>query len=204
MGGGKPPGPGSVSAPQGSVQDGTLVLQPAPVPAPTGVGAPAPVSPAPAAAKQETDAAIEALDLATTAKRAAYSLKKKHPSVTFTSGRRGKADQARAMASNVALNRKWIEQTYAKTTARTKLQEWVDKNPDKKTKDEIAAGLETVLDTLSGAQLDSLSRHLTGRAFDVKPVETDAAAIKKTIRALKGLHRFLEKEGGLVRWHAQF
>ena len=29
-------------------------------------------------------------------------------------------------------------------------------------------------------------------------------AIKKTIRALPNLRQFLEKEGGLVRWHADF
>jgi hypothetical protein len=52
--------------------------------------------------------------------------------------------------------------------------------------------------------LAMLSKHLSGDAFDVQPVDTDAAAIKKTIRGLKGLDRFLEKEGGLIRWHAQF
>jgi hypothetical protein len=38
----------------------------------------------------------------------------------------------------------------------------------------------------------------------VQPVETDADAIKKSIRELEGIGKFLEKEGGLVRWHAQF
>jgi len=38
----------------------------------------------------------------------------------------------------------------------------------------------------------------------VQPVEKDAAGIKKAIRGLPGLGRFLEKEGGLIRWHAQF
>jgi hypothetical protein len=41
-------------------------------------------------------------------------------------------------------------------------------------------------------------------AFDVQPVTQDADAIKKSIRALAGLDKFLEMEGGLVRWHAQF
>ena len=37
-----------------------------------------------------------------------------------------------------------------------------------------------------------------------KGFEKDAEAIKKTIRGLDGLDKFLDKEGGLVRWHAQF
>ena len=54
------------------------------------------------------------------------------------------------------------------------------------------------------AELGSFSRHLSGLAFDVQPVTEDADAIKKSIRALAGLDKFLEMEGGLVRWHAQF
>jgi len=151
-----------------------------------------------------TDPAIEALQLRGAAKRAAYALKKAHPTVKFTSGRRGKSDQARAMASNVVLNRKWIAQTYFATAVSRACQAWVDKHPDKTTKEEIAAGLLTVLDAQSDAGLSQLSKHLSGDAFDVQPVELDAAKIKRTIRGLRGLDRFLEKEGGLVRWHAQF
>jgi hypothetical protein len=56
------------------------------------------------------------------------------------------------------------------------------------------------------AEVDVLkiSRHLTGRAFDVRPVMQNAEAIKADIRALPGLNKFLEKEAGHVRWHAQF
>lgn len=34
--------------------------------------------------------------------------------------------------------------------------------------------------------------------------DNGADQIKKAIRGLPGLGLFLEKEGGLVRWHAQF
>jgi hypothetical protein len=155
-------------------------------------------------AKQVTDAEIEALDLAETAKKAAYELKKQHPSVGFTSGRRNKAEQAAAMASNVVLNRSWISDTYASSTASQKCQKWVDDNKDKKTVAEITAGLQLVLNGLTDAQLAALSKHLSGEAFDVQPVTEDAEAIKTTIRGLTGLSKFLEKEGGLTRWHAQF
>jgi hypothetical protein len=162
-----------------------------------------------AADKKETEATatdpeIEALNLAATAKAAAYDLKKKHPSVSFTSGRRDKGEQASAMASNVILNRNWIKETYAASTARDSCQKWVDDHKDKKTKDEIAEGLKSVLDGLTNAQLAQLSKHLSGEAFDVQPVEKDTDEIKKSIKGLKGLTRFLDMEGGLVRWHAQF
>jgi hypothetical protein len=155
-------------------------------------------------AVSETDPEIEALDLRGAAHAAAYALKRAHPSVKFTSGRRGKADQARAMASNVVENRKWIEETYISNTASRACQKWVDDNPDKKTKEAIAAGLLSVMNALADADLAKLSKHLSGDAFDVQPVETNADAIKKTIRGLEGLDKFLEREGGLVRWHAQF
>ena len=163
----------------------------------------------PAAASPATDAAendpdIDALNLTGNAKKGAYALKKKHPAVTFTSGKRGKEDQARAMAGNVVENRKWIEETYVETDIRKKLQKWVDDNEDKKTKDEIKEGLLTILNDATDAQLATLSKHLSGEAFDVQPVETDAEEIKTTIRGLDKLDKFLEKEGGLVRWHAQF
>jgi hypothetical protein len=83
-------------------------------------------------------------------------------------------------------------------------QKWVDENNDKKTKVEVAAGLKLVLDGLTDAQLGQLSKHLSGDAFDVQPVDTDADEIKQTIRGLTGLSKFLEQEGGPVRWHAQF
>lgn len=150
------------------------------------------------------DPEIEALDLSPVAKAAAYALKTAHPSVKFTSGRRGKDDQARAMASNVVFNRKWIQETYVANDASKACQKWVDDNPTKKAKTDVAAGLFAVMNALTDAQLSKLSKHLSGDAFDVQPVDQDADAIKATINTLTGLSRFLDKEGGLVRWHAQF
>ncbi len=156
------------------------------------------------AKKPHLDPEIEALDLAPTARRAAYELKTAHPGVIFTSGRRNKRDQARAMAENVILNRKWIEQTYAKTLGCDNCQRWVDGHPDKTTQEEIEAGLASVIDALPDVELARLSKHLSGDAFDVQPVIEDAERIKATIRSLPGLKVFLDMEGGLIRWHAQF
>ena len=164
----------------------------------------APTAAAPASDAAENDPDIEALNLTGNAKKGAYALKKAHPSVSFTSGFREKEDQARAMAQNVVKKRTWIGNTYYPTKLSQALQKWVDDNPDKTTVDDIAAGLLSILNDATDAQLSGLSKHLTGEAFDVQPVDTDADAIKKTIRGLDKLHKFLESEDGLVRWHAQF
>jgi hypothetical protein len=156
------------------------------------------------AAAEPTDPDIEALNLSETARKGAYDLKKKHPSVVFTSGRRNKDEQASAMASNVAQERNWIKDTYIQSDARDACQKWVDDNKERKTKDEITVGLKGVLNGLTNAQLALLSKHLSGDAFDVQPVQKGADEIKKTIRGLAGLSKFLDKEGGLLRWHAQF
>ncbi len=156
-----------------------------------------------ASAPAASDAEIDALDLAVTAKAGAQELKKKHSEIKFTSGRRNVAEQAHAMASNIvsSKDRKWIEKTYASAAS---LQKWVDDNPKVETVDDIAKGLEGEINALSEQEKGWISKHLSGEAFDVQPQEKDAEAIKKDIKALTGLSKFLEKEGGLVRWHAQF
>jgi hypothetical protein len=151
-----------------------------------------------------SDPAIEALQLAPVARAAAYALKRAHPSVTITSGRRSKQDQARAMASNVVQNRGWIRQTYLASALCTKCQAWVDAHPERTLRQEIEAGLLSVLERASDAELARFSFHLAGMAFDIEPVTAGAEKIKTTIRQLTGLDKFLDTEGCLVRWHAQF
>jgi hypothetical protein len=200
---GNRPGPLGTSKPA-SIDTGTSNRSVTPPPASVGVKvAHGGVAGVP---KALVDPVIEALKLRGAAKRAAYALKKKHPDVIFTSGFRTKEDQARAMASNVILNRKWIEQTYVSTAASRACQAWVDRHPDATSQDDVKAGLLAAMNSLKGDQVAQLSRHLTGDAFDVKPVVKDAVKIKKSIRQLTDLlkGKFLEKEGGLVRWHAQF
>lgn len=150
------------------------------------------------------DVQIEALALAPTARAAAYILKKAHPAVSFTSGRRDKAAQARAMASNVVKNRRWIVETYKASNLCTQLQTWVDRHPENTAQAEVAAGLLSIFDAASQADLGKFSKHLAGEAFDVQPVTVDADAIKQTIESLPGKTLFLDKEGGLVRWHVEF
>ena len=206
MPGSSQPGPLGSDGNTPAIDEGTRALTTSPRPA--AVGANSPVTADAGAggsdATTPTDPEIESLGIRGSARRGAYALKKAHPSVKFTSGRRDTADQARAMASNVVENRHWIEETYVSSTVSKACQKWVNDNRDKKTKEEIAAGLLSVMDAATDADLAKLSKHLSGDAFDMQPVTTDAEAIKQTIRGLEGLDKFLEKEGGLVRWHAQF
>jgi hypothetical protein len=197
------PGPLGTDTIHPTMDQGTLALirtEP-----PTAVGLTPPVL-GPGTATT-VDAAIEALDLAPSARAAAYALKSEHPGVSFTSGRRDKGDQARAMAGNVVKNRQWITETYVASDLRKSLQKWLDDNPKAVKKDEIEAGLLAVFNAATPEAVGKFSKHLSGEAFDVLPVTDDtsqADAIKKTIRSLSGLDKFLETEGGLVRWHVQF
>jgi hypothetical protein len=158
------------------------------------------------AASKSADAAgrsIDDLDLVSYAQAAAETLQSKHPEVVFTSGRRNAQQQARAMAGNVAANRRWIEQTYANTPQRAALQGWVDSHPQARTAQEIAAGLVSVMAQWTDAQKRSLSQHFSGEAFDIQPVPGDASIIA-SIRALPRLRQFVQTEGGLRIWHAGF
>ena len=146
---------------------------------------------------------IEELNLTPVAENAARLLQQKFPQLEFTSGRRDVPQQARAMAFNVVKtgNRQWIAGTYK---AAAKLQQWVDVHPNAKTIDEIAVGLQATLEAMPEVELLKVSKHLTGKAFDIRPEPANAEAIKNFIRTLPGLSTFLDKEAGVTRWHAQF
>jgi hypothetical protein len=146
---------------------------------------------------------INSLKLSSAAKKGAEALLKEHPEVEFTSGKRDLAEQADAMAGNVVKKRDWIKNTYASSEASKACQKWVDDNPEAKTQKAIADGLHETLKGLGG-KASQISKHLTGDAFDVQPVSKNAAAIKKTIQNLPGIKKFLDKEGGLTIWHAEF
>lgn len=152
------------------------------------------------------DAVIEALGLAGVAKDAAYDLKRRHPDIVFTSGRRDTVAQARAMAASVVRNRQWIVETYVFSSVSFACQKWVDDHPEAVTHIQIQNGLQGVLDSLPNKQVVKLSKHLSGEAFHLQPVldQEKAAAIKTSIWQLAGLTKFVEKRGDLVVWHAQF
>ena len=162
-------------------------------------------SPTPALAPSAgSDPAIESLNLSEPARSAAYTIKRKHPWVVFTSGRRDIVRQASAMAGNVVSNRQWIVQTYAANPVSAAAQAWVNTHPEARTKDAIAAGLLSVFRTFSPQDLGRLSHHLSGLAFDVRPEPSQAAAFWSTVKSLPGLKQYFDKEGGLTIWHVGF
>src|SRR5687768_8998113 len=126
MPGNTPPGPLGTNTTTTAIDPGTLALTTSPTPGTVGTGTATAAAAATATTVSETDPDIEALDLKGKAKAGAYALKKAHPSVTFTSGRRSKESQASAMAGNVVDNRNWIKETYKASTLRDACQKWVD------------------------------------------------------------------------------
>ena len=156
--------------------------------------------------KLGTDPDIEKLNLTDVAKKAAYQLKNKYQKTFFTSGLRTKKEQAYAMAGNIVKsgNRNWIKETYADSEPIRKLQKWVDDNPNSTTKEQIGNGLLSVMDKMSERDILKVSKHLTGDAFDVQPTTSNPDEVKKYIKNLPGVTKFLDREGGLVIWHAQF
>ncbi|HLQ04322.1 MAG TPA: hypothetical protein VK197_01590 [Verrucomicrobiae bacterium] len=147
---------------------------------------------------------IERLDLSPAAKRGALLLREAHPQLRFLSGRRTLARQARAMARNIveSADRAWIEKVYV---AAAPLQAWVSEHSEATMVEALAAGLEETLVAMSPAQQARVSKHLSGDAFDLRPVHGETeAAIRETIGGLPGLVKFIDREGGLERWHVQF
>jgi hypothetical protein len=143
------------------------------------------------------------LGLVGAALQAALDFEATFPSASFTSGRRSLEDQARAMAQNVWLNEKWIAQTYLQSPASTACQLWVDDVTKPVTAEQIEVGLLSVLEQFNPMQLAHLSKHLSGEAFDVQPCDDNAQKIWLYVRAARLGGKFLEKEGGLTRWHLQ-
>lgn len=138
---------------------------------------------------------------------AAKEIAKSHPDVVFTSGRRMRADQARAMASNIlASAHGWIRNTYKKSEASEACASWVDVYLRDEL-DSISGGLFDVMSKLTDEQLSKLSKHMSGHAFDIQPVyglrgSMILSTAKKVVAKYGG--KFIQHEGGLERWHCQF
>jgi hypothetical protein len=110
------------------------------------------------------------------------------------------------MAKNIVNgnDRRWIEKTYRQSPERDALQNWVDTHPGATSIAEISAGLKAIMDGWNDTQKNKISKHFSGQAFDVLPVTNNADEIKDYIRELPHLANFLDHEGGLVVWHADF
>lgn len=126
------------------------------------------------------------------------------PDAIFSRGIRTLRDQCRDMAENVSQNRMWILETYKASKPAIAAHAWVIANKHVRAVGDIADGLEFVLRTFSPLELEALSRHLTGDAFDIRPrsVRRDAREWLDAEADKRGA-TFLEREGGLVRYHWQ-
>ena len=109
------------------------------------------------------------------------------------------------MAGNVVANRQWITETYADKSLSKELQDWLDEHPEATSNDDIAAGLEAVMEGWDDSKKGRLSAHFSGEAFDVQPQTEQAAEITAGAKAFAEAEggKFLDREGGLVRWHVQ-
>ncbi len=139
---------------------------------------------------------IEQLGLVPSVEAKARELQAKAPSVIFLSGRRTLEQQAHAMASNAALDRQYVGRTYAHSPIALRLQRWMNQNPHATDIEHIAAGFLFVMKQCPVSELHHLSRHLTGKAFDIAPHSAPVAVIEALEPEL-----FLQHEGALVRWH---
>lgn len=152
------------------------------------------------------DPAIESLNLTRETRDLAYELKDRFPTVRFTSGRRNVTGQLRAMAGNVVKVRSFIKQVYKDSPLVRALQAWVDAHPEAKTAAQIQAGLQSVADTFPIADVQALSKHTAGQAFDVQPVNGDLGnQISNFLRdkAIANGGKYFNREAGQRRWHYQ-
>ncbi len=112
------------------------------------------------------------------------------------------------MAANIVASkdRRWIAKTYKQSEVSDALQEWVNLNQQITGRDEISSGLFACMGWFEPKELAKLSKHLSGQAFDVKPTDgltgtLMLSALTKLAKKYSG--KFIEREGGLVRWHFQ-
>ncbi len=150
--------------------------------------------------------ALMGLDLEANAQAAVDKLVEKYgQTVSFISGRRTPAGQGGAMAPHIVNDRQWIKKTYIDVEIANELQGWVDNHPEATTAAQIAAGLGGIITPWDTAKRRRLSWHLTGEAFDMKPVAGQQGAdIIAYLKTLPHYNKFLDKEGGDIVWHAQF
>ncbi len=199
------PGPTDLERADRPVQDGTLPCRASSPPGPV-LGSPEQAACARPHVPPAPDPRIDALGLADSARVGAYALRAAYPAAALVSGRRGAEEQARAMAPWVRSDRDYIRNKHVDCAATRRLQKWVDDHPENVSLEAIQQGLLKVMLTLSEDQLQGLSLHLTGRAFDMLPAQEEAQHVTQTIMRLPGLTKFcIEKRDELPDvWHLQF
>ena len=154
---------------------------------------------------------IAQMKLSPNARKGAEWVKDRHPSIVFTSGRRDPKDQARVMAQNVAIyGIGWLFATYKMTPALKTLNAWVEANPTVKEPKLIAEGFYNCLLACHSGDLYTLSKHLTGDAWDAQwpadeaEAERICADIQANMPAEYQMTKLITREGALRVIHVQF
>jgi len=153
---------------------------------------------------------IEQMKLSPNARHGAEWVRARHPQIVFTSGRRDVLDQSRVMAENtVRYGRTWLVRTYKPSPLIDTLHGWLQSRPDAVDAKTITNGFYECLLACHSGQLTTLSRHLTGDAWDAAwPGDTEGEKIVKDIQIHMpveyGLDKLIDREGGLRLIHAQF
>ena len=153
---------------------------------------------------------IAKMQLSPNARRGAEWIRDRWPKLVFTSGRRDALDQARVMAHNtVKYGRNWIVSTYKPSPIVDTLNGFLLDRPELVDTQSIAHGFYECLLACHSGQLTSLSRHLTGGAWDAAwPGDAEGEKIVKDIQIHMpveyGLDKVIDREGGLRLIHAQF
>jgi len=148
-------------------------------------------------------------------------LYRRWPDSEITSGLRSRADQASAMAKNELRSPGWIAATYAASAPKRALVDCLATKPK-----QLAEAFLAVLAKFSDDELAALTKHLSGRAFDVRAmleacIRTDGGAMLRGTeyvrftpvgsdivswlrgRAVAYGGKFLTREGGLIVLHWQ-
>ena len=148
---------------------------------------------------------IDELDLDPVMKYWAEELQRTFPDVVFTSGRRNLEQQARAMAVNhIEAPESFLTRTY--THGKVFLAAVVDlPTEQQKRLDSVAGAIQSVLqenpDLLVWAHRDGTCVDLLPMLNAEKQPTKRGRQVIKWIRACPATVTFLEKEGGLDRWH---
>jgi hypothetical protein len=150
---------------------------------------------------------FEQLNLTGSALYAATKIKEKFPKVIFTSGTRTLDSQAKAVAQNIyrTQNSGWVGATYRDSVFIRKLNQEIINNWNA-IKGSESLILQTVNKVFSSdnAGARSMSKHLTGYAFDIRVNCVNYNELNNFLKTLPDFHQFLTQEGGLAVWHIEF
>jgi formylglycine-generating enzyme required for sulfatase activity len=150
---------------------------------------------------------FDRLNLTGSALYAATKIKEKFPNVVFTGGTRTLDSQAKAVAQNIyrSSNSGWVGATYTDSAFIRKLNKAIIDNWAS-IKGNESLILQTVNNVFNSdnAGARSMSKHLSGYAFDLRVNCVNYNELNSFLKTLPGFSKFLTKEGGLDVWHIEF